>query len=304
MEQVSDMGKKHARAERNRNDGKGVAPAGGEATAPAGIPARDIPLTVVSLAGALLTFVMLWGLQVDDALPYCGAGSGCDVVQASPWSRFLGIPLVLWGCLTYLALGFVALNVKQAGHRTRYAFLLASTGFGVSLYLAAVSVFFIKAVCMYCMTSLGLMAAAFVLSLRGVRQQVTRTYRVAALGAPVVLALTMHASASGWFALTAPADPALAALATHLTERGARFYGASWCPHCQQQKALFGGAADQLPYVECAPHGPRGPRATECEMAEIKKYPTWRIDGRSIERVLMPSALARITAFDGELPAP
>lgn len=37
-----------------------------------------------------------------------------------------------------------------------------------------------------------------------------------------------------------------------LEEKGAVFYGAFWCPHCQAQKALFGKSAKKLPYVECA----------------------------------------------------
>ena len=39
-----------------------------------------------------------------------------------------------------------------------------------------------------------------------------------------------------------PEDPKIRALAEHLTEEGALFYGASWCPHCQEQKLLFGAS--------------------------------------------------------------
>ncbi len=41
-------------------------------------------------------------------------------------------------------------------------------------------------------------------------------------------------------------------LAQCITDSGTKFYGAFWCSHCQNQKALFGGAKDLLPYVECA----------------------------------------------------
>ena len=37
-----------------------------------------------------------------------------------------------------------------------------------------------------------------------------------------------------------------------LEQKGAKFYGAYWCPHCLEQKALFKGAKSSLPYVECA----------------------------------------------------
>lgn len=35
-------------------------------------------------------------------------------------------------------------------------------------------------------------------------------------------------------------------------ENGAVFYGAFWCPHCQNQKKMFGNSAQYLPYVECS----------------------------------------------------
>ena len=64
-------------------------------------------------------------------------------------------------------------------------------------------------------------------------------------------------------------------LAKCLTEKGAKLYGASWCPHCQNQKALFGDAVESLPYVECTE------KAQECAQAGITAYPTWIIDGQS-----------------------
>jgi thiol-disulfide isomerase/thioredoxin len=36
-----------------------------------------------------------------------------------------------------------------------------------------------------------------------------------------------------------------------ITNSGAKFYGAYWCPHCQKQKSEFGKSAKKLPYIEC-----------------------------------------------------
>ncbi len=41
------------------------------------------------------------------------------------------------------------------------------------------------------------------------------------------------------------------ALAQCITDSGAKFYGADWCSHCQEQKLMFGNAVKKLPYVEC-----------------------------------------------------
>ena len=66
----------------------------------------------------------------------------------------------------------------------------------------------------------------------------------------------------------------LDAFAQCLKDKGAIFYGASWCPHCQAQKALFGDSEKLLPYVECST--PDGQSQTQvCADAKIEGYPTW-----------------------------
>ncbi|MCX6751609.1 MAG: thioredoxin domain-containing protein [Candidatus Nomurabacteria bacterium] len=67
-----------------------------------------------------------------------------------------------------------------------------------------------------------------------------------------------------------------------LKDKGAIFYGAFWCPHCQAQKELFGSSAKYLPYVECST--PDGQNQTkECIDKKIEGYPTWELaDGTRI----------------------
>lgn len=67
-----------------------------------------------------------------------------------------------------------------------------------------------------------------------------------------------------------------------LKEKGAVFYGAFWCSHCQNQKALFGESQKYLPYVECS--APDGKSQVEnCNKENIKKYPTWKFSDGSVE---------------------
>jgi thiol-disulfide isomerase/thioredoxin len=95
-----------------------------------------------------------------------------------------------------------------------------------------------------------------------------------------------------------PEDPNIQALAEHLTEEGVLFYGASWCPHCQEQKRLFGASASRLPYIECSPAGPNAPQAASCNRAGVQSYPTWVINGRAIVgEVLSLAQLATATGF-------
>lgn len=59
-----------------------------------------------------------------------------------------------------------------------------------------------------------------------------------------------------------------------LKDKGAIFYGAFWCPHCQATKALFGRSAKLLPYVECSTPNGKDQLAV-CKDAGIEGYPTW-----------------------------
>lgn len=62
--------------------------------------------------------------------------------------------------------------------------------------------------------------------------------------------------------------------ATCLKDKGATFYGAFWCPHCQATKKLFGTSQKLLPYVECST--PDGNAQTQiCIDKGVKSYPTW-----------------------------
>jgi thiol-disulfide isomerase/thioredoxin len=66
----------------------------------------------------------------------------------------------------------------------------------------------------------------------------------------------------------------LDAFATCIKDSGAIFYGAFWCPHCQNQKAMFGASAKLLPYVECStPDG--NSQLPICIDAGVESYPTW-----------------------------
>jgi thiol-disulfide isomerase/thioredoxin len=68
----------------------------------------------------------------------------------------------------------------------------------------------------------------------------------------------------------------LTTFAQCIAQSGAKFYGAYWCPHCQEQKQLFGGAQKDLPYVECAVVGDRQTQTPECKEAGVTSYPTWQ----------------------------
>jgi len=58
-----------------------------------------------------------------------------------------------------------------------------------------------------------------------------------------------------------------------LKDKGAIFYGAFWCPHCQNQKNMFGSSKRLLPYVECST--PDRHLTEMCKQNRIESFPTW-----------------------------
>ena len=80
-----------------------------------------------------------------------------------------------------------------------------------------------------------------------------------------------------------------------LKEQGAVFYGAFWCPHCQNQKKMFGKSAELLPYIECST--PNGKDQLDvCTKADIEGYPTWEFaDGSRLSGEISMETLSEKT---------
>jgi len=73
-------------------------------------------------------------------------------------------------------------------------------------------------------------------------------------------------------------------------------YGAYWCPHCLNQKKIFGSSFEHVPYVECAIRGRREQTQT-CTDAGIKGFPTWIFaDGSRVEGEMSLKALGEKTS--------
>jgi hypothetical protein len=70
-----------------------------------------------------------------------------------------------------------------------------------------------------------------------------------------------------------------------INDSGAKFYGAYWCPHCADQKEMFGNSERLLPYVECSTPNAQGQTA-QCAQAGVESYPTWELsDGTRLPGV-------------------
>ena len=264
---------------------------------PKSIPVLDMVLLFLAGLGILLTTYLTYVAWFEAHPAFCSEGSGCDLVQASRWATFLGMPMAFWGLLTYVILAWSIWRAKRKPASWTMVLFVAVSGFAISAYLTVVSVTEIEATCPYCLASFGIITTIMVLTL--VRQPPNwSTSLKEALVIAVFLIGGLHLHYSGVFdAAAGPEDPQLQALAIHLADKGVKFYGAYWCPRCQEQKAMFEASAERLPYVECSSGG-RGSALTKaCAAEKVKSYPTWIIGDRRLTGLQTPRSLAAATSF-------
>lgn len=98
----------------------------------------------------------------------------------------------------------------------------------------------------------------------------------------IVAVLVVLAGAWGAYYLFYYRKPpsTLDSFAQCLNTKGAKMYGAWWCPHCADQKESFGYAFQYVNYVECSLPNERKLNDT-CKQAGIKNFPTWEFSDRS-----------------------
>jgi uncharacterized membrane protein len=213
-------------AKRKSRDKSGPVAAGRRRSLP------NWPLLGLAGAGMLLTAYLALSSWLGTAPAFCTEGSACDVVQRSRWGTFLFLPTAAWGFLAYATLGHIAWRVRDAGRHWRFSSAIALVGVAISAYLTFISVRVIGATCLYCLASLGLMAAILAVTLLqrpelGAFSWPSWAGQTGLLAAAVVLALHLHYS--GVFdSSMGPEDPYLRGLAEHLASSGAVFYGAYW----------------------------------------------------------------------------
>lgn len=231
----------------------------------------------------------------------CAAGSACDIVLASQWAKLFGVPTSLWGFLAYASLAAIAF-IRRAEIQWKLAFVVSLFGVLYSAYLTGAALLALKAACPYCLSSFAVMTAALAVTIyrRPAGPGNFSNFQWTAWLAKTVSAALAVILALHLYYIGAWGDSKLYALADHLTKIDAKFYGASWCPHCREQKRVFGDAAGRLPYVECSPEGPNSPQAPACDAMHIEVYPTWIINGRRYEGALMPDDLGKLSGFQNQ----
>lgn len=103
----------------------------------------------------------------------------------------------------------------------------------------------------------------------------------------------------GWYLMSRSITPGqYDELAQCLNQKGVTEYGAYWCPHCQEQKRVFGKSFKYLNYVECSLPN-KGGQTPACKEAGITSYPTWQMaDGERRTGKLSPEKLGEINGCE------
>jgi uncharacterized membrane protein len=274
----------------------------GKATPPpAAKEGPNWPIFGLAVIGMGLSGYLTYSAWTLRQLAGCTEGSACDIVLSSQWATLFGMPTSFWGFLTYALLAAIAWN-KRTAAQWKAAWVVSLFGVLYSVYLTAVSFYSLDAACPYCLTSLGLMAAIFAVTLfqRPGRMPgfTWGPWLAKSAGTALVVIVALHLHYAGYWGKTAAAeDPWIRGLAVHLAKIDAKFYGASWCPHCKQQKEMFGSSVERVPYIECSPGGPRAPVAQNCKDARIESYPTWIINGQRYDGTQTLQALAQYSNY-------
>ena len=285
-----------------------------------------IAMAVLATVGVIDTGTITlkrWGLLGDLICPM--GTDGCDKVLNSPWGTIAeGIPLSFVGLLAYGAVLLMALlpllpglneNKTDLSRRTWWGLFTVSLGMAVfSGVLLGLMVFKIQAFCFFCLLSGILSLLLLILSVvgGGWDDPGQLIFRGVLVALAVLLGGLIWASVldpdraelptgEGVAPLvTSESSPAAVALADHLTSGGAVMYSAYWCPHCHEQKELFGKEASaKLNVVECAADGENN-QADLCRSKGLEGFPSWEIKGTIESGVQSLDSLAERSGYRGD----
>lgn len=113
-------------------------------------------LAVLSLGALSVSLYLTWSSWQTEAIAGCsGDGSlDCDAVLASHWSRWLGMPVSLFGSITYV--GILAVCWPAAKHPGGKAcgglLALSLLAAGAAVWFIVVQAVFLQSFCLYCLS--------------------------------------------------------------------------------------------------------------------------------------------------------
>ncbi len=119
---------------------------------------RNNIIVILVLIVSFLGFVDATYLTVKDYLgqvPPCSIVEGCEQVLTSSYSKFLGLPVSMFGVFYYLLVFLLAafyldLKIEKI---LKFLSILPIVGFLATLYFVYIQLFVLNYICLYCMFS-------------------------------------------------------------------------------------------------------------------------------------------------------
>ncbi len=266
-----------------------------------------------------------WGLFTSLSCP--GIQNGCETVLNSPWGTLfknnqVNIPLSLAGFITYLSILVITvilsinlISTKEKLYKFLWwlIFLISCASSTFSFLLINIMFLKIQAYCFFCILSAILSFSIFIFSMIGAKFEsrepmIFKGFIVATsvlLGGLIWSTNIDPSNASNIISptenispiITTSSSPEKIKFAKFLRENNIVMYSAYWCPHCHDQKQLFGKeAVKELKVVECAKDG-KDNEYELCQKKEISGFPSWEINGEIISGTRELNELAIKTGY-------
>ncbi len=268
-----------------------------------------------------------WGWISSLSCP--GGTQGCDKVLDSPWGTIFevnnsAVPLSLVGLISYILILLLAIipflplltTKKLDSSRTGWwCLFFLSTGMTIfSFLLMGIMIFRIEAFCFFCVLSTIISSIILILTVLGGGWEERRDLIIKGFAVAIIIFLggliwsssvdpnKENLSANGENIpplIINQSSPDSIKLAKYLNEQEIRLYNAYWCPHCHDQKEMFGReAASHLIAIECAADG-KDSQTELCQSKGITGFPSWEINGEIISGVRSLNELADLSGYKG-----
>jgi uncharacterized membrane protein len=120
--------------------------------------ANQTAFFVMLVVMGLIVASYLAYIETTQSLAACGPVGDCNTVQTSDYATILGVPIAIIGLINYIAVGLLwSLKswVREEQRQLVWLGLMGLTFVGTifSIYLTALELFVIRAVCVWCLTS-------------------------------------------------------------------------------------------------------------------------------------------------------
>ncbi len=269
-----------------------------------------------------------WGWISSLSCP--GGSDACDKVLNSAWGTIietntLSVPLSFLGFSSYLlilVLSIITFLPWLSGKKidiSRSAwwglFIISNCMTIFSFLLMSIMIIKIEDICFFCILSAVLSSLIFLITIIGGGWEERRelVFRGILISIVVLLGgliwssnvdpnkqeLTPISQGEPPLVESLSSDSSIK-LAKYLSSKNITLYNAYWCPHCHEQKEMFGKeAVSSLILVECASDG-KNSKAELCKRKGINGYPSWEINGKIFPGTKTLNELADLSNYSGE----